>query len=104
MQAGKLRHRIIIQSVTLVDDAVGQPQETWTTHATVWSHIEPLRGREYWDAQQAQSEATHRITIRRLDTLLPTMRVNYEGRIFAIDSILHPSESETHLLAVEALG
>jgi len=104
MRAGELRHRIVIKEITYKDDEMGQPEKSTSTHATVWAHIEPLRGREFWNAQQAQSEATHRITIRRLDSVKPTMQVEYGDRQFTIDTILHPGETETHLLVVESLG
>jgi hypothetical protein len=47
---------------TPTQDAYGQPVEGWTTVATVWAAVDMLTGRELFTAQQAQSEATVRMT------------------------------------------
>ena len=44
MQAGKLDRRVQIQQQTATQDAFGQPQQTWTTMATVWASIDIQRG------------------------------------------------------------
>lgn len=67
MQAGKLRQRIQLQRRT-----AGSPQKTpsgqddtsWQTYATTWAAIEPLRGREFMEAQGVQGDLTVRIRLR----------------------------------------
>lgn len=39
MKAGELNRQIVIQSRDSGSDAAGQPVDTWTTLATVWSKI-----------------------------------------------------------------
>lgn len=67
MTAGSLRHRVTIQRRTLLaarDAATGERAEEWDDVATVWACIEPLAGRELWQARQVQSDQSHRVTVR----------------------------------------
>lgn len=105
MQAGKYKQRITIEQLTITQDDYGDTLETWSTFKAVWSNIKPLRGTEYWQSKQVNSEVTGVIEIRYLSTVDPTMRVKYGTRIFEIDSLFHPEENkkETHLLVKEVL-
>jgi SPP1 family predicted phage head-tail adaptor len=92
---GKLRQRIDIQTQTEAKDAYGQDVPTWTTAATRWASIEPLSGRELWQAQQIHPDVTHRITIRYYPGLNPRHRFHYAlpvDRYFNILSILTRDE------------
>ena len=97
MQSGRLRHRVIIQIPARTKNAFDEWTESWQTWATVWASIEPLRGKRYFDAKQANSEVEGIIRIRYRDGILPTMRVMYGSRIFRIISIIHPKEQRQEL-------
>jgi SPP1 family predicted phage head-tail adaptor len=101
MRAGKLTERITIQSLTLGQDTFGDPTKTWTDFETVWASVEPLQGREYYAAQQMQSEVTTRFRIRYLEGLDTTMSIMYAGERYNIISIIDPNERhrELHLMA-----
>lgn len=105
MRAGALRHRITIQEMLVTQDDAGGIVKGWGDVATVWAAIEPLQGREFWEAQKANSQVQGKIIIRRRD-IDPTMRVLFKGRPLQIDSVIHPHEKgeETHLLYREALS
>jgi len=64
MRAGKLRHRVQIQERVETKDAHGGITESWSTVVTRYASIEPLSGRELFEAQKASSEATVRIKMR----------------------------------------
>ena len=97
MNVGKLRHRITIQrQVNDVND-FGAPVTSWKNVATVWADIRPLSGREYFSAQQVQSEVTTQIWLRHLDGIKPTMRVKFGKRIFEILSVLNTQERNISL-------
>ena len=106
MQAGKMRHRITIQQATTAADTYGQPIETWSTYAERWASIEPIRGREYWDAHQVNAEVTTRIRIRSLSGVTPKMRVSWNSQIFDIVSVIHVEQRnrETQLMCTERVG
>ena len=92
MQAGRLRHRITIQTFTTTKDEFGQPVETWDTFDTVWASVEPLTGREYFQAQQTQAEISYRVRIRYLSGVEPTMRVIHGSRTLEILAVLNAEE------------
>lgn len=103
MRAGRLRHRVTIQSVTTNTDSYGQPIESWSTFAEVWAAVEPLTGREYFQAQQLQAEVTYRVRIRYLTGVLPTMRVLHDSRTFEVQAVINLDERnrELHLMCRE---
>ena len=89
MPAGKLRHRVNIQSPSQSqDDVTGETTTTWTTiHADVPCAIEPLSVRDFLQSSADQSEVSVRITIRYRAELRPTMRIVglsgvYKDRVF----------------------
>ena len=104
--AGRLNKRITLQSATTARDGHGQPVETWAAVATVWAAIEPIRGREYFAAQQFSAETTHRVTIRYRSGVSPQWRVVFGSRTFRIESVINPLEKNERieLMCVEVLA
>jgi SPP1 family predicted phage head-tail adaptor len=96
LNAGDLRHPIVIQQRTDTKDAFGAPVPAWTTvFATPWAKIEPLSGRELELMRTMGGTETHKITIRYLQGVIAngTLRVSYTqgntttARIFTISSV-----------------
>lgn len=104
MRAGELRHRVTIEKP---DDSASawNGSRTWSTYQTVWAKIEPVRGNERTDedTKKNQADVTHRITIRYLRGLKPSMRISFEGRIFSFQVIRNVNERnrEMEILALE---
>lgn len=93
MEAGKLRHKVTLQSLTTGQDSAGAATESWSNFATsIWASVEPLSGREYFQAQQVASETSIRVRIRYRAGIVPTMRVVYGSRKFEILAIIDPEE------------
>jgi SPP1 family predicted phage head-tail adaptor len=106
MLAGRLRHRITIQEYREIGkNEWNEPIFDWADVATVWASVEPIGGREFWASRQVQSEVTHRIRIRHLPGLDPTMRILFRGREFKIEVIRNIEERnrEMEILAVERI-
>lgn len=103
MQAGKLRHRVEVQSTTETVDAHGGVVRTWTTDATRWASIEPLRMRESFEAQQIEAKISHRIIMRHYPSLVSSQRILHGARVFNIHSIRNIEERDimTEVLAME---
>lgn len=97
MRAGWLRHRLTLEENNPVEDAAGEETDNWTTFATVWGSVEPLRGREFFEARAETQTVDHRIRIRYLDGVTPQMRVMFRGRIFGIDSVINVLERNKEL-------
>jgi len=89
MQAGRLRHRLILQSKAETRDSYGATLITWDTVATVWGAIEPLSGKEYFAQQEVQSESKVRIVIRYYSGVLPSWRVSHGGLYYDIEDVLN---------------
>nr|DAI41998.1 MAG TPA: Putative head tail adaptor [Caudoviricetes sp.] len=97
MNIGKLRHRItLLRQVNEVND-YGASTQTWKRVATVWANVRPLSGREYFSAQQVQSEITTQIWLRYIEGIKPTMKVKFGKREFEILSVLNIQERDVSL-------
>lgn len=103
----RLRHKITIQKETEVPDGGGGFEIGWTNFASgVFASVEPLRGRELFEAQQLQSEITHRIRLRYRPGIKAEMRVVFRSRIFRIVSppINEKEENRWMQLMCEEVG
>jgi SPP1 family predicted phage head-tail adaptor len=92
MKISDLRHRITLQRKDIVKDPEGIAIETWADVATVWASVEPIRGREYFQAAAVNAENTVRFRIRYRPGIMPNMRVLYNGRTFNIQSVIDVNE------------
>lgn len=92
MRAGDLRHQIVIQKKTLTTDGMGGSTESWATHATVRAAIWPVSATERVANQQIEHEITHKIRIRYLSTVVPSMRISFDSRTFEIVSVVNWEE------------
>lgn len=89
MQAGKLRHRVKIQtSVNAQDPVTGGISPVWQDTASVWAEVYFLSAREFIAAQAGQSEVTARITIRYRTDISAKCRIIFRGKIFNIEGVL----------------
>lgn len=98
MRAGRLRHRLVLQSKTETRDSYGGSVITWTTQTTVWGAIEPLSGREYLAQRQVQAEAKVRIVIRYHSTIDETWRVKHGGLYYDIVDVLNENTRDRQLI------
>ena len=88
MNSGQLGQRVTLERLETGADQLGQPVTTWTPLYTVWAAVEPLTGREYIAATAAMSELTTRIRLRYRPGITPADRVNHEGRVYGITSVI----------------
>lgn len=103
MQAGKLRHVVAIQENQATQNEVGELEHNWVTIATGRASVEPISGREFFEAQQRQAEITHRVRMRYRTEPVPTMRILYDSRVLMIESVIDVGERrrELHLMCRE---
>ena len=98
IDAGRLRHRVLLQSCTGAVDDYGDPlysdDEQWTTEAAVWAAIDPVSGREFYAAEQAQSSVSHKYR----QGVSAAWRVLYGSRVFRILSVIDWEERHESLL------
>lgn len=89
--AGTMTKRVKFETPPTGQDEYGAPTTTWGTYGTFWASVEPLSGREFIQAQAAQSELTHKITTRA-SGIVPNMRAVYDSRVFEITAVLNQQE------------
>ncbi len=105
---GERRQRVVFQQATITQDAAGEPDKTWTTIATQWALVAPLRGRERQNASETMAEVTTRIVTRNNSTvsaLSPGDRATWSGHTYDIKAVIARDHrrSELEILAVEHL-
>jgi SPP1 family predicted phage head-tail adaptor len=102
MRIGRLDERITIESYTEANNAMGEPGKTWTTLATVWANVRPLRGSERFVAQQVHAERTLVFTIRHRSDIDETMRIVHDSDNYDIQALIEIGRHqfwEIHALA-----
>lgn len=108
MQAGKLRHHVIIEALVAnmatIRDVHGGLVETWAPFAESWASIEPIRAVEIFRAGQVDARITHRVTMRYQSGIETAMRILFGTRVFLLLSVANPDERGIMLemLAMEA--
>jgi len=101
IEGGKLRHRIALQTVTVTKDSGGILLETWVNApgaSSVPASLEPLKGREYYQAAAVTSENTIPVTIRYRSGITAAMRVLFGVRILNIRHVLNVEERNIKLI------
>lgn len=101
MRTGNLRYTATIQRQSTTRDAVGQLVDTWTTLCTRKVSIEPLNGREYFNASGESSEITTRIRLHYdlvAATVKPFDRVLVDSVYYDIKSVINPREHNRELI------
>lgn len=95
MNARDFRYSVIIQSPKGTRNAVGERVTTWTDVATVRAKIEPVTTNQRFVAAQANTEVSHRVTIRYssdVSGLDGGWRVKFGSRILVVDGVRNLDE------------
>lgn len=101
MQAGKLRHRVMLQhKVSVQNPLTGAVTPEWQDIKKVWADVVPLSAREFIAAQATQAEITTRITIRYRSGLTNANRIVFRDRIYNIEGVLPDAVSGLEYLTL----
>jgi SPP1 family predicted phage head-tail adaptor len=95
--AGRLRHRVELQSATTTLNAAREPIPTWTTYARRWAHIAPTGSGTEWTRGQLRVTTTYTVTLRhdRESAGLTTKhRLTYGDRVFSVVGVVNPGERD----------
>lgn len=78
---------------------MGHPVKSWATAATRWGSIEPLNGREFFNAEKVQANATHRVRMRYDSSaeITPKDRLLWESRAFNVIHVAKKREIDHEL-------
>lgn len=88
LDAGRLRHRVLLQAPVQTQDPEGGIIFTWEDVAWLWAEVAPLSAREFVRAEELQSKVTARITIRYREGITAEMRMLHKGVIYNIAGVL----------------
>jgi SPP1 family predicted phage head-tail adaptor len=102
MHSSRLDKRITLQTKSVTRDAMGGEVITWTDEVSVWAAVEPLNGREYFSAEQMQSEIDIRFIIRYRSGVTSAWRVLWEDNPYNIVEPIDPNGDHIwlHLMTV----
>jgi SPP1 family predicted phage head-tail adaptor len=97
--AGKLRERVTIKhKVVTGKDAKGADLFTWEVLVdNLPAEVEPLTGREFFAADQAQSSVDLRVRVRFREDITNAMQLVWNGQPHDIDSVLRPKANRAFL-------
>lgn len=75
MRSGRLRHLVSLQIRQDSQQPGGQVVHSYVETAKIWANVSPLSGREFFAAQQVNSEITTKITVRFRPEIDSTYRI-----------------------------
>lgn len=101
---GKYRHRITLQEDRVIRDPLGGEQKDWVDwRKDLPAEVVPLSGREFTAASAEHGEVTARMEVPYLPGVAATMRVLFDGQVYAIRAVLPDSTARRHItLMVDA--
>lgn len=100
MNPGLLKHRITLLKLVASEDDIGNTVEEWQEVRTCWAMIKTVSGREYIAAASVQAERTYRFIIRYTKGIDEAMKIQYDGRLFDIKSVLNDDEERKTLTII----
>lgn len=95
--AAKLDKRITLETHTRTEDGIGGGVIAWSTFTGAWAAIEPKNANEAFWAKHLEHRVTHKVIIRYISGVLPTMRVKFGSRYFAIKGVKNIEEANKFL-------
>ena len=100
IRAGELQHELKIQTVSNASDGQGGLTETWTTQATVYGRVAPIRSEEAYFAGQENAGLTHEVTLRYNSNIAPHARILFGSRVLNIFSLRNIDERNIKMIAL----
>lgn len=110
-QPGRANQRIKLQAKSVTRNAIGEEVVTWTDVVTdtddhaIWAEAWPLKGREFFAAQQTQYAADVRFRIRYRDGVTREQRILWNDDPYDIIMIVDvgAARQTIEILAVNGL-
>ncbi len=93
MKMLRMNHRITFLKSEDYKDELGQWIEEWVDFKKVWCAVKTVKGQEYFAAASTRSENTYRFIIRHTNEISTHMKINFNGRMFEIESVLNDDEA-----------
>ena len=97
VRAGRLKHRVSIQTQSTTLDSYGEATGSWTTDDTVWAAVEPVNGSEKDIGEGMASVVSHRVILRYFSGLTSKSRLLFGSRVLGIESIINHEERNEYM-------
>ena len=92
MRAGRLRHRVVLESRSTATNAYNEPVVSWSTVGTYWAAIEPLTGRERFGSGERIAEGDVRIVMRYVGAITEENRITHGGVVYDIKAVVKKND------------
>lgn len=108
-QPGRATQRITLQAKSVTRNAIGEEVVTWTDVVTdaadhaIWAEAWPLKGHEFFAAQQTQYAADVRFRIRYRDGITREQRILWQGEPYDIIMVVDVG-AERHTIEILAVN
>ena len=99
---GKMRNKVVLQSMSPSTDSGGGQSISWGTATTVWAKVENLSGTENSFGDQIEDRSNYRFTIRYYSALTPKYRISYNSKTFNIQHIASLMEGKERYQVIQA--
>ena len=104
VQAGQLAERVTFQQKGVTKNAIGEEVVTWSDVATVWADVRPVRGGEFYAANQMQQTLDLRIFIRARSGITHDLRLVWRGTPYDITGVIPGTAKYEGLIEVTAIN
>lgn len=105
---GELDQHVTIEAPPDPDNltSFGEVDGDWTTFASGWAAIEPLSGRELFNAQQIHADISLQVKMWYVPDVTPKMRLKIGTRYLYIEQVTEPfsRRHELKMLCRESLN
>ena len=97
MDIGRMNKRISIYGYDDKMNELRQSKKGLKKLKTVWASFNPVRGREYYDAQKLREEITYKCYIRYLPGITADMYIKYKDKDYNITSVINVNNEDKML-------
>jgi SPP1 family predicted phage head-tail adaptor len=98
LEAGTLRHYVLVQERVNVKDSHGDDQVSWVSRGFVWANLHDSSANELLTAQQVGSDVTGRAVVRFKPWLTAAMRLVYRGEHYNLRGVQRDMDSGVEYL------
>lgn len=105
MNPGKYNRVVTIQQKTETGkDAHGGPVYSWSTFASAWAAVYPMKGRDLVTAMSTRGEIITRFDTRYITGVTQAMRILYDSVYYNITAVADPEGTHRELQIMTTSG
>lgn len=99
MQTGKLKERVLLQSLSVTNNS-GEVVKTYADVKEVWAEVISQKGAEAFQAAQNNSSETIKVRLRYRDDIRTTWRLSWLDNIYQIKAIDRTAKQDGFLWVI----